>query len=150
MRLVETYLDYFKLCRRLANDGFKFELIQTPQLIKNRTGKGRVNAYMIRWRSPSTSLWSPISVIHHELYAISSDPWKPHTMAYREIGLSKKAYLKIFHAELDTEKAVPSLRKDMLRALKVKDVPHSRRIVFRRRRGNWICLQKSQKNSRTE
>lgn len=130
--ILQTYKHFLKECKRTTKAGYRYRLVSTGLLIRaEENKKGWVPAYQLFWLSPSYSYWSPMSVVLHQRNPGAS--WVGHCAGER-LGFKKKQLRKIKAALSECGGHDPELRLRLLKACKVKEIPHSTRRRVRMRR----------------
>lgn len=129
---ITTYKDFFRACRALRKYGFKFQFVSTVAKVRDDYGTAEANA--IWYRSPSTSYWNPIEVIHYVFYATSTGVWTPATMARPEIGLPHDKFEELVAAYRESRGHLLSLRARMCKALDLEEIPIDQRPSYKRRK----------------
>lgn len=134
MDKIETFKDFINACRRSVDNGYAFCKIPTERRIVAEDGDYEVNAVMLRHRTPSMSLWDPVSVVHRALFLPTSTKiWLPSTMARLEIGLSSTKYEELCLAFNEAPRHLTKLRDRLLIALRLRETPHRKRHPFKLR-----------------
>jgi hypothetical protein len=112
---VTSPAELFAAINELVELGFVFGLFASPATIDY--GDGPVQRQVIYWQSPSSSLWSPISVVANELFDNpQGDIWLPVEMAAAHIGLPKEVMEEVELARTEHPEHLPRLRARLLQA----------------------------------
>ena len=94
--------------------GYQFQLMKRPQAgtapIKDLKKRGT-----IYWKSPSTSLWTPVSVVCY----LQSKEWQTPRMAIQTLQLKNKFAVKLLDAVYAKKGYSKKLRKQLLEAVEL-------------------------------
>lgn len=133
-----TYKQFFKALRLLRKRGFVFCLYKSRQRIRSEEhDDGWVRSRSVWCKSYaglSDVYYSPQQMIYREFFGGSTQKWICSTMATRCIGLSPKQAEELEKAQLELGRHSLVLRKRLLKACGLLDIPHSKRIRYTEKR----------------
>lgn len=132
MKKCDTYSLFFRALRSARLSGWDMESLDTPVRIKNNQGKGKVSSHLIIHRAENNALLLPDEVICRAFYSQVTDPHKLSTMAALHIGLPERKWSKLRAAIRESPSHSKALRRRLLKACGLKEVPHSQRPRRRR------------------
>ena len=116
-----------KKLKKIRKEGCKFALLET-RAATAISKKKYVFRYAIYHRSKSGSLWDPISMVSNW-----TDPelWVYGEFAKRELAMSDKDHSIFQSACTESDPFDAGLRADILKALKLKEMPKQERKKHR-------------------
>lgn len=136
MNKITTYRAFFKAIRKLRKRGSTFSFCIGPRRTRNSDGEGWVSNRTIWTKSytPNGELClSPFQLIYREFFGGLTEGWLGSTMAASRIGLPPKKYKELEAAQLETGGHILALRKRLLAACDLEEVPHRNRKTFQKR-----------------
>lgn len=136
MNKITTYSRFFKAVRMLRKKGHSFSFYVGERRTRNNNGDGWVSnrAIWSKAYSKGAELYlSPFLLIYREFFGGLTEKWICSTMAASRIGLPPEKYKELESAQLEIGGHILVLRKRLLAACDLEEVPHRNRKTFQKR-----------------
>lgn len=130
---ITTYKRFFRLLRKARESGVIFVVLNSNLKIKSDKGKW-VNAHSIwspHYFSGMTAYLSPFQVLHRTYFQKTDmKEWLGTDSCARAMGLPLDKQLELSNAQIEGRNHLLSLRRRMLKACGLTDIPNDHRSRY--------------------
>jgi hypothetical protein len=145
---IKTYKAFFRALRTARRrGGYDFKLTSTCVRTPAMDRSGTVPAFFVRHHSPSTMIYSPFLVVWLHFFRRSTEPLQPVRMSAKSIGLPPGKERELRSAIDEKPGHSEALRRRLLKACGLDEVPHEDR-PHKRKRKSWSKGTRNARKSR--